>query len=116
MPNSDNELDNDNELTPTDSHRQSRRRLLTTIGIGLAGAYVAPTLFTVAQAQPWRHEGSYSRPSYSRPSYSHPSYSRPSYSRPSRYDHYRRERDRIREYKDDPLLILEDVIQGTRQR
>lgn len=107
MSHSDNEQDN--ELTS--SHRQSRRRLLTTIGIGLAGAYVAPTLFTVAQAQPWRREGSYSRPSYSRPSYS-----RPSYSRPSRYEPYRRERERIREYKDDPLLILEDVIHGTRQR
>lgn len=113
---SNNEPDNDKKLVADDKHRQSRRRLLTTIGIGLAGAYVAPTLFTVAQAQPWRREGSYSRPSYSRPSYSRPSYSRPSYSRPSRYDHYRRERDRLREYKDDPLLILEDVIHGTRNR
>lgn len=97
-----------------DNVRQSRRRLLTMIGAGLAGAYVAPTLFSIGQAQAGDWRNSYSYPSYSRPSYSRPSYSRPSYSRPSGYD-YRR-RDRLREYSDDPIRILEDVIFGTTKR
>lgn len=71
--------------SPDEQKRQSRRRLLATLGVGMAGAYVAPTLFTLGQAQ--AHQGrsrpSHSRPSHSRPSYSRPSYSRPSYSRPS---------------------------------
>lgn len=104
----DNELKNkaatSQELENTDDQRQRRRRLLTSLGVGLVGAYVAPTLFSVGQAQAWHS------------SYSRPSSFRYSYSRPSRYDHYRRERSRLREYNDDPLLILEDVILGTRRR
>jgi len=95
--------------SPNERKRQSRRRLLATLGIGIAGAYVAPTLFSLGQAQAQHSRRSrpsfsrpgYSRPSYSRPSYSRPSYSRPSYSRPSggyRRDHrhgdYRRDEAR----------------------
>lgn len=98
-------------ITP-DLHRQRRRRLLAALGTGLAGAYVAPTLFSVGQA---RAGGSYSRPSYSRPSYSRPSYSRPS--RPSRYrGPYRRERRRLHEYEDEPVRILEDILLGPPRR
>ncbi len=78
---------------PEEGKRLSRRRLLATLGVGIAGAYVAPTLFSLGQAHAWHDEPrdrrsgyshpSHSRPSYSRPSYSRPSYSRPSYSRPS---------------------------------
>nr|WP_205600832.1 hypothetical protein [Halomonas socia] len=93
------------EHEPTDPRKglndPRRRKLLAALGLGGVAAYVAPTLFSLgqAQAQAWhdagivveiggrRHRrqrrGSYSRPSYSRPSYSRPSYSRPSYSRPS---------------------------------
>ncbi|WP_253443468.1 hypothetical protein [Halomonas sp. Y3] len=100
--------------SPEEQKRRSRRRLLATLGMGIAGAYVAPTLFSLGQAQAHAHahafsrrsrpsysRPSYSRPSYSRPSYSRPSYSRPSYSRPSggyrrdrRDVHYRRQDDR----------------------
>lgn len=93
--------------SPEEQKRRSRRRLLATLGMGIAGAYVAPTLFSLGQAQAQAHafsrrsRPSYSRPSYSRPSYSRPSYSRPSYSRPSggyrrdrRDVHYRRQDDR----------------------
>lgn len=108
MSQHDNELENKAATNPklesADDHRQRRRRLLTSLGVGLVGAYVAPTLFSVGQAQAWHS------------SYSRPSYSRYSYSRPSRYDHYRRERSRLREYNDDPLLILEDVILGPPRR
>lgn len=79
------------------------------LGVGIAGAYVAPTLFSVGQAQAWHRGSSYSRPSYSRPSYSHPSYSRPSH-----YEYRRRER--LREYTDDPLIILEEAILGPQRR
>ncbi|WP_181421931.1 hypothetical protein [Halomonas sp. LBP4] len=79
------------DTTPDEGKRLNRRRLLATLGVGIAGAYVAPTLFSLGQAQAWHDEprdrryrrSGYSRPSYSRPSYSRPSYSRPSYSRPS---------------------------------
>lgn len=84
------------DTTPDEGKRLSRRRLLATLGVGIAGAYVAPTLFSLGQAHAWHDEPrdrryhrsgdshpSHSRPSYSRPSYSRPSYSRPSYSRPS---------------------------------
>lgn len=111
----------------SESYRQSRRRLLTTLGMGIAGAYVAPTLFSVGQAnaQAWdrrydsstgatRHR-SYQRGKYGR-GHSRPSYSRPSYSRPSGYDHRRRERSRIREYTEDPILIIEDAILGPPKR
>ncbi|GAB2713184.1 hypothetical protein [Halomonas garicola] len=88
-------------ITP-DLHRQRRRRLLAALGTGLAGAYVAPTLFSVGQA---RAGGSYSRPSYSRPS------------RPSRYrGPYRRERRRLHEYEDEPVRILEDILLGPPRR
>lgn len=117
MSHQDNELENQAVREPQvsesieadNSIRQSRRRLLTMIGVGLAGAYVAPTLFSLGQAQAgdWRN-------SYSRPSYSRPSYSRPSYSRPSGYE-YRR-RDRLSEYSEDPIRILEDAIFGTQER
>ncbi len=94
--------------TTAERHRTRRRRLLAALGTGLAGAYVAPTLFSVGQA---RAGDSYSRPSYSRPSYSRPSYSRPSH--PSGYrGPYRRERRRLRDYEDDPVRIIEDVLLG----
>lgn len=118
MSSHDNELENnevnDKEVEITDSHRQRRRRLLATLGMGIAGAYVAPTLFSVGQAQAWdRRDRRYDSSSGAtrHGSYRH-SYSRPSYSRPSGYDHRRRERSRLREYRDDPVLILEDVILG----
>ncbi|MBU3824003.1 MAG: hypothetical protein H9917_04165 [Candidatus Oceanisphaera merdipullorum] len=140
MPHQDNELENkeviDTKVSPdaAANDRQSRRRLLTMIGVGLAGAYVAPTLFSLGQAHAgdWRNSysrpsysrpsysrpsysrPSYSRPSYSRPSYSRPSYSRPSYSRPSGYEY--RHRERAREYTEDPISILEDAIFGTKNR
>ena len=86
---------------PNEQKRRSRRRLLASLGMGIAGAYVAPTLFSLGQAQAWHGGGrsrpSYSRPSYSRPSYSRPRYSRPSYSRPS--GGYRRDR-RHGDYRD----------------
>lgn len=117
MSHHDNELENKKVTAEQVSvsseenkdHRQSRRRLLTMIGVGLAGAYVAPTLFSLGQAQAGNWRNSYSRPSYSRPSYSYPSYSRP-----SGYE-YRR-RDRLREYTEDPIRILEDAIFGTKNR
>lgn len=71
-----------------DETRRRRRRLLATLGVGLAGAYVAPTLFSLGQVQ-----------AGSRPSHSRPSHSRPSYSRPSGGDHHTR-RDRYR-HRDD---------------
>lgn len=69
------------------NHIDRRRRLLVTLGAGLAGAYVAPTVVNVAQAHPHHggHHGSYSRPSYSRPSGGH-------------HEHHYRER---RYYRDD---------------
>lgn len=72
----------------SDETRRRRRRLLATLGAGLAGAYVAPTLFSLGQVQAG------SRPSHSRPSYSRPSYSRPSgRERHSRRDRYPRRDD-----------------------
>lgn len=121
----------DDELSAADCHRRRRRRLLASLGVGIAGAYVAPTLFSVGHAQAWdrRHDshrqGSYRhdshrRNSYRRSSYRHSSYRRSSYrhggSRPSGYEYRRRERSRIREYTDDPILILEDVILGPPKR
>lgn len=92
--------------SPNERKRQSRRRLLATLGIGIAGAYVAPTLFSLGQAQAQhsrRSRPSFSRPGYSRPSFSRPGYSRPSYSRPS--GGYRRNRRdgvyRDRDYRRD---------------
>ncbi|WNK21124.1 hypothetical protein P1P91_05460 [Halomonas piscis] len=97
---------NETAITP-DIHRKRRRRLLAALGTGLAGAYVAPTLFSVGQAQAGGRWSSYSRPSYSRPSYS----------RPSRYrGPYRRERRRLREYEDEPVRILEDILLGPPRR
>ncbi|ART80874.1 hypothetical protein [Oceanisphaera avium] len=92
------------KLNETEQKRQTRRRLLTMIGAGIAGAYVAPTLFSIGQVQ----AGSWSS------SYSYPSYSRPSYSRISRYDY--RPRERVREYTEDPIRILEDAILGPQRR
>ena len=123
MSHHDNELENQKKAAKLDKaavteknneHQASRRRLLTMIGVGLAGAYVAPTLFSLGQAQAgdWRN-------SYSRPSYSRPSYSRPSYSRPSGYEYHRRRdqaHERVREYTEDPIRILEDAIFGTQNR
>ncbi|WP_355661157.1 hypothetical protein [Halomonas salifodinae] len=113
--------------------RRQRRKLLATLGLGLTGAYVAPTLFSLGQAQAWDGRGRRrSRPS--RPRYSRPSYSRPSYSRPSRYHGHRRgKRDRryedrrywgrderydrhvyrrVDDYRDDPARLVEDLIFG----
>ncbi|TDR52695.1 hypothetical protein DFP85_11119 [Halomonas ventosae] len=72
----------------SDATRRRRRRLLATLGAGLAGAYVAPTLFSLGQAQAG------SRPSYSRPSHSRPSYSRPSGRERHPYRDYHSRRDR----------------------
>lgn len=102
-------------LDGADTACQQRRRLLTMLGVGIATVYVAPTLFTVgsAQARDWgtdrRQRGSYNRGGYNRGSYS-----RGSYSRASGYDG--RRRSRIREYSEDPVLILEDVILGPPRR
>lgn len=128
----------DHENAAAEQHRQRRRRLLATLGAGVASAYVAPTLLSVGQAHAW--DGGHR----SRPSHSRPSWSRPSYSRPSRYDggyrkekrvyhehhhhrddgHYRkddryhsrrqyeRDRRRLREYREDPLTIVEDIVFG----
>ncbi|MCA8864732.1 hypothetical protein FQS61_10975 [Halomonas sp. SBBP1] len=97
-----------NDAKPTLlKQRRSRRQVLTSLGLGAAALYVAPTLLSMNQAQAHdhrsRHSGQhrghsrpgYSRPSYSRPSYSKPRYSRPSYSRPDYSRPYgRRERRR----------------------
>lgn len=93
----------------TDSPCQHRRRLLAVLGIGVAAAYIAPTLFSVGQAEA-RHRQD------QRGSYSRDGYSGSSYSRPSGYDYRRRERNRLREYAEDPVLILEDVILGPPRR
>lgn len=101
--------------TAGDSHRRRRRRLLAALGTGMAGAYVAPTLFSVGQARAGDSGPSYSRPSYSRTSYSRPSYSRPS--RPSGHrGPHRRERRRLQEYEDEPVRILEDILLGPPRR
>ncbi|WP_163559808.1 hypothetical protein [Halomonas sp. NO4] len=78
----------------TTTSRRQRRRLLATLGVAAATAYVAPTLFTLGQAQARHGAVQGSRPSRSRPSYSRPSRSHPSYSRPSRRDHDRGYPDR----------------------
>lgn len=113
MSHHDKELENkaiiDTEIDKADEPCQQRRRLLGMLGMGIAAAYVAPTLFSVGQAEAgyrYNKRGSYSRPSYSRPSYS----------KFSGYDYRGRERSRIREYKKDPVLILEDVILGPPRR
>lgn len=114
MSGHDNQLDNKelkaSALDGADKPCHQRRRLLAMLGAGIATAYVAPTLFSVGQAQArdWRG-GRYERGSYNRGSYS-----RGSYSRASGYDG--RRRSRIREYSDDPVLILEDVILGPPRR
>lgn len=122
----------DHEIDAVEQHRQRRRRLLATLGAGLAGAYVAPTLFSVGQAQAGHR--------HSHPSHSRPSWSRPSHSRPSRHDgahrghkrarhkhhhdhyhrddrrhshrEYERDRRRLRDYREDPVTIIEDIILG----
>ncbi|NWN83076.1 MAG: hypothetical protein HLX48_08815 [Halomonas sp.] len=124
----------DHEIDAVEQHRQRRRRLLATLGAGLAGAYVAPTLFSVGQAQAGHR---HSHPSHSRPSWSRPSHSRPSrhdgahrghkrarHERHHDHDHYHRddrrhshreyERDRrrLRDYREDPVTIIEDIILG----
>lgn len=115
--------------TSGDKAKRQRRKLLATLGLGLAGAYVAPTLFSLGQAQAWDEHG-YRR---SRPSRSRPSYSRPSRSRPSRYHgHRRRHTDRrywgrherydrhvyrrVEDYRDDPVRLVEDLIFGPPER
>ncbi len=81
----------------SDEVYRRRRRLLVTLGAGLAGAYVAPTLVNVAGAQPGPHRhgsrGRYSRPSYSRPSggHHHHSYSERRYYRDDRRHHHHRD-------------------------
>lgn len=102
-----------NDATPTLlNQRRSRRQVLTSLGLGAAALYVAPTLLSMNQAQAHdrrsrpsgQHRG-YSRPSYSRPSYSRPSYSRPDYSRPyGRRERRRWERDGVIELRISRLL------------
>ncbi|MBB3332128.1 hypothetical protein BDK63_003022 [Halomonas campaniensis] len=98
---------------PDAQKRQSRRRLLASLGLGIAGAYVAPTLFSLGQAQA-QHGAGRSRPSYSRPSYSRPSYSRPSYSRPS--GGYRRDRRDVYHRREDDRPGVRLVISVTPSR
>ena len=97
-----------------DQKRQRRRRLLAALGAGIVGAYVAPTLFSLGQAQAQHAPGHFrnnhvppghAKRRHSRPSYSRPSYSRPSYSRPSggrrRHSHQHGYRwDEHRHYRD----------------
>lgn len=64
--------------------RRTRRQVLTSLGLGAAALYVAPTLLSMDQAQAHDHR---SRPSYSRASYSRPSHSRPRHSRPNHSRH-----------------------------
>lgn len=74
-----------NEADSLLNKRRSRRQVLASLGLGAAALYVAPTLFSMGQAEAREHHHSrsrYSRPSYSRPRYSRHSYSRPSYPRP----------------------------------
>ena len=113
MSDHDNELDN-KELTAEASEAseqpcQQRRRLLAMLGVGIASAYMAPTLFSVGAAE--------ARDRYDRRGRNgkRGSYSRGSYSRGS-YDYRGRERSRLRDYHDDPILILEDVILGPPRR
>lgn len=117
----DNKLKNkallESRQDAADNPCPQRRRLLSMLGLGIAAAYVAPTLFSVgeAQARGWRgdhgNRGSYNRGSY----YSNRgSYRNRSYSRASGYDG--RRRSRIREYSEDPVLIIEDVILGPPRR
>jgi hypothetical protein len=86
------EIDNSRKLL---NKRRSRRQVLASLGLGAAALYVAPTLFSMGQAEardhhhrsrPSRSRPSYSRPHYSRPHYSRPRYSRPDYSR-ARHSH-----------------------------
>lgn len=75
-----------NEADSLLNKQRSRRQVLASLGLGAAALYVAPTLFSMGQAEAREHHHSrsrYSRPSYSRPRYSRHSYSRPSYSRHS---------------------------------
>lgn len=114
MSDHNNPLENkdltDNALDASEQPCPQRRRLLTMLGVGIATAYVAPTLFSVgeAEARGWRGDGR------NRGSYKRGSYRRGSYSRASGYDG--RRRSRIREYSEDPVLILEDVILGPPRR
>ncbi|HBP42660.1 MAG TPA: hypothetical protein DD644_13120 [Halomonas sp.] len=74
-----------NEADSLLSKRRSRRQVLASLGLGAAALYVAPTLFSMGQAEAREHHHSrsrYSRHSYSRPSYSRPHYSKPRHSRP----------------------------------
>ncbi|MCL7750146.1 hypothetical protein LV475_00790 [Guyparkeria hydrothermalis] len=84
----------------SDATYRRRRRLLITLGAGLAGAYVAPTLVNVAGAHPGPHRhgsGSFSRPSYSRPSgkhhhhHGHHEYRERRYYRDDRRHHHHRD-------------------------
>lgn len=72
-----------NEADSLLNKRRSRRQVLASLGLGAAALYVAPTLFSMGQAEAREHHSRsrYSRPSYSRPRYSRPSYSRPRYSK-----------------------------------
>lgn len=114
MSDHNNELESialtEDELDATEQPCLQRRRLLTMLGVGIATAYVAPTLFSVgeAEARGWRGDRK------NRSSYKRGSYRRGSYSRGSGYDG--RRRSRIREYSEDPVLILEDVILGPPRR
>lgn len=114
MSGHDNQSDNKEFKTSTldgaEKPCPQRRRLLSMLGAGIATAYVVPTLFSVGQAQARDWHGDRSE----RGSYNRGSYSRGSYSRASGYDG--RRRSRIREYSEDPVLILEDVILGPPRR
>lgn len=107
MSSHDKQLDrkglNSPQQTEPDCPCPQRRRLLAMLGMGIAATYVAPTLFSVGQAEARNRHGKHG-------SYVQERYSRSSYSWPSGYDGRRRMRSRLREYQEDPVLILEDVI------
>ena len=86
-----------------------RRRLLITLGAGVAGGYVAPALVNVARAHPGpRRGGSYSRPSYSRPSGGRHHHHR------DEYRYYRDDRRRGHHYHDGPELHLKIPLRPSR--
>lgn len=114
MSHHDNELENteltDSAVETIEKPCPQRRRLLAMLGVGIAVAYVAPTLFSVGEAQAWDRRDRRNKHG------KRGSYSRASYSRMSGYDYRGRERSRLRDYQNDPVLILEDVILGPPRR
>ncbi len=80
------------------------------LGAGIVAAYFAPTLFSVGAAQAWDRRDQRNKHG------KRGSYFRASYSRINSYDYRGRERSRLRDYQNDPVLILKDVILGPPRR